>query len=242
MSDILKAIEKEKEYLSYRMNGKEPFHLANAIKEYGFESLDEYFKAKKYYKVSRLPFVVIETTPEQAVAEVLNTIAAKKTAILFAETKETLVWNGDGSKFNDSFCVECNIPVYPLQTGGGTIVSTAGDLNIGICVPQHMGVDALFILSGFADIFRKHTDKEVCVSGNDVLVDGCKVLGSSTYNSNGMFMLITPVSLSEKTELIASICTKHSAKQPSHIDFMDGATLRQEVEQMFLDFCHADQT
>lgn len=233
MNNILKAIEKEKEYLSYRMNGKEPFHLVNAIKEYGFESLDEYFKAKKYYEISCLPFEIIETTPDQAISEVLGVIAEKKTAMLFAVTDKTLVWNGNGSTFNDHFCEVCGIPVYPLHTGGGTIVSTKGDLNIGICVPEQMGMDARFILERFADIFRKHTDKTVEVSGNDVLVDGCKVLGSSTYNTNGMFAFITTVSFSDKTELIAYICTKHSEKQPSHIDFMSSAALRQEVERMF---------
>lgn len=47
MGDIVKAIEKEKEYLEYRKQGKEPFHLVDAIKECGFESLDEYFEEKK---------------------------------------------------------------------------------------------------------------------------------------------------------------------------------------------------
>lgn len=231
MRDILKAIEKEKEYLSYRMAGKEPFHLVNAVKACGFDSLDAYFTAKKDYELSQLSFEVIETTPAMAIADVLNAITRKKTAVLFADTEYTLVWNGNGGAFNESFCEDCGIPVYPLHTGGGTIVSTKGDLNIGICVAQSVGIDAKFVLSGFAEIFRKHTDKTVEVDGNDLLVDGKKVLGSATYNSNGMFVFITPVSMSEKTELIADICLKHSEKQPAHIDFMDNDTLRREVAE-----------
>lgn len=229
MSNILKAMEKEKEYLSYRMEDKEPFHLVDAVKECGFDSLNTYFIAKKNYELSELSFEVIETTPSQAINDVLKTIADKKTAVLFADTNHTLVWTGNQSEFNEGYCNECNIPVYPLHTGGGTIVSTEGDLNIGICVPQSIGVDASFLLNGFADIFRKYTDQTVEVDNNDVLVGGYKVLGSSTYNSNGMFMLITPVSLSAKSDLIANICVKHSEKQPAHIDFMNGATLRQEI-------------
>ena len=232
MGNIVEAIEKEKEYLANRMVGKEPFHLVDAVRECGFQDLKDYFEAKRLYEISLLSFEIIETTPECAIADVMNTIAARKTAMLFAVTDKTLVWNGNGSTFNNHFCEVCGIPVYPLQTGGGTIVSTKGDLNIGICVPERMGMDARFILERLADIFRKHTDKTVEVSGNDVLVDGCKVLGSSTYNGNGMFMFITPVSFSDKTELIANICTKHSEKQPGHIDFMSSAALRQEVERM----------
>ena len=231
MADIVKAIEKEAEYISHRMKGEEPFHFSDAMRECGFDTLEEYFTAKKGYELSALSFEAIETTPEQAISDVLKVIQDKKTAVLFANTERTLVWNGNNSQFNESYCDECGIPVYPLQTGGGTIVSTAGDLNIGICVPNDICADNQFILNGLANIFRKHTDKKVEVNGNDVLVDGFKVLGSSTYNSNGMFMFITPISFSEKSELIASICRKHSEKQPAHVDFMDSTTFRQEVSE-----------
>ena len=229
MTDIVKAIEKEQEYILYRMRDEEPFHLVDAVKDCGFESLAEYFEEKKKYEIANLSFEVIETTPAKAIEDVLKTMTERKTAVLFANTEYTLVWNGNNSTFNETYCDECGIPVYPLQTGGGTIVSTIGDLNIGICVPKSTCIDATFILYRLADIFRKYTDKKVEVNGNDVMIDGYKVLGSSTYENNGMFMLITPVSLSEKSELIASICQKHSEKQPAHIDFMNGATLRREV-------------
>lgn len=231
MGDIVKAIEVEKEYLEYRMKGEEPFHLVDKIKECGFETLAKYFEDKSKYEFKYLTFEVIETTPFEAIAEVLETIAKKKTAVLFADTESTLVWNGEGSEFNEEYCIENSIPVLPLQTKGGTIVSTAGDLNIGICVPETLGKNSRLILSGFVDIFRKHTDKEVIVDGNDILIDGFKVLGSSIYNANGMFMFITPVSLSEKSDLIETICLKKSGKIQKHIEFMDSETLKREVSE-----------
>lgn len=231
MGDIIKAIEKEQEYISYRMKGEEPFHLVDAVRECGFESLEEYFDTKNDYQFKSLNFEVIETTPEQAIMDVLKTINSKKTAVLFADTKYTLVWNGDNSEFNENYCSDCNIPIYPLQTGGGTIVSTEGDLNVGICIPNNIGVTAQYLMNGLANIFRKYTNKPVEVKGNDILVDGYKVLGSSTYNINEMFMFITPISLSEKSELVKNICQKHSEKQPSHIDFVSSELLRLEVSE-----------
>ena len=229
MQDIAKAIERERVYLSYRMKGEEPFHLVDAVKECGFETLDGYFEAKQEYLITHLQYDVVETTPAQAIAEVLNAMTAKKTAVLFADTEYTLVWNGNGSEFNEDYCRACGIPILPLQTNGGTIVSTKGDLNIGICVPDEYVSDVRWFLNGFAKIFRKYTEQAVEVNGNDILVNGFKVLGSSSYRSNGMFTFITPVSLTEKRELIQSICVKHSDKIPAHIDFMDNATLRREV-------------
>ena len=35
MYDIVKAIEKEKNYISYRLQGKEPYHLKDALKDHG---------------------------------------------------------------------------------------------------------------------------------------------------------------------------------------------------------------
>lgn len=231
MGDIEKAIEKEKEYLEYRKQGKEPFHLVDAVKEIGFKSLDDYFKAKAMYEFEHLSFDIIETTPEKAISDVMDCIANKKTAILFTVTPFTLIWNGTNSPFNEVYCEEHQIPVFPLHTGGGTIVSTEGDLNIGICIPKNDRIDVRYFMDGIADILRNFTDNEVIVDGNDVLVGGKKVLGSATYKSNGMFVFITPVSMSEKNDLIDCICIKKSSKFPSHIDFMDANELREEVER-----------
>ena len=229
--DIIGAMEKEREYLSFRMKGEEPFHLVDAVKEYGFDSLKDYFDAKINYQFSQLRFEVVETTPERAISDVMATIEAKKTAILFAVTNKTIVWNGNQGEYNASYCEECGIPIYPLGTNGGTIVSTPGDLNIGICFPEIKGLDAKYILNGFSEIFKKYTNKIIEVDRNDLLIAGRKILGSSVYKQNGMFVFITPVSLSKKENLICEICLKHSTKQPSHIDFMTADILCQEVEQ-----------
>ena len=229
--DIIGAMNKEREYLSFRMKGEEPFHLVDAVKEYGYNSLKDYFDAKRDYEFSQLKFEVVETTPEKAISDVLNAIEKKKTSLLFAITDKALVWNGNNGQYNAESCAECGIPIYPFYTGGGTLVSTPGDLNIGICFPSSLDVETSYILEGFAKIFRKYTDKLVEISGNDVLVGGLKVLGSAVYRENEMFTLITPVSMSDKSELICQICLKHSTKQPGHIDFMTTEQLRQEVER-----------
>ena len=229
--DIIGAINKEREYLSFRAKGEEPYHLVDAVKEFGFESLNEYFSAKRDYEFSQLRFELVETTPERAIADVVATIEAKKTAILFAVTDKTIVWNGNQGDYNASYCEECGIQIYPLGANGGTIVSTPGDLNIGICIPDSYEINSKYILEGFANIFRKYTYKLVEVAGNDVLVGGIKVLGSSEYRTNSMFMFITPVSMSDKTQLICEICKKHSTKQPGHIDFMTAEQLREEVQK-----------
>ena len=91
MKDIVKAIEKEQEYLEYRMKGQEPYHLVDAIKELGFENLAEYFKTKKDYNFKSLQFEIIEESPFNAIEEVLNIIKEQKTAVLFVPTHFTFI-------------------------------------------------------------------------------------------------------------------------------------------------------
>ena len=68
MRDILEAIQKEKEYLSFRMKDEEPYHLVDAVKEYGYNSLDEYFAAKRRYEISHTPVVKVKSAGFNGVA------------------------------------------------------------------------------------------------------------------------------------------------------------------------------
>ena len=102
-------------------------------------------------------------------------------------------------------------------------------MSIGICTPIKNNSTAEYILNELASIFRKHTCKEVVVDGNDILVDGYKVVGSSTYPDTMMFMLVAIISFSEKNDLINTICLKKSSKATGHIDFMSAEALKEEV-------------
>lgn len=230
MADIAKAVEKEQEYLAYRMKGEEPFHLIDAVKECGFDSLAEYFEAKKHYEFEHLDFEVFDVDPEGiGIYYVSKCILEKRTAYIPIDVKYTFVWVGDGSAYNAQYCSDCGIPVYPIHSQGGAIVNAKGDFNVAIIVPNSIGVNAQYFLEKLAGIFQEHTDREIKVVGNDVMLDGQKVLGSSTATNNGMFSFVAAVSLVDKTELISQICTKHSEKIPAYIDFMTCDELEREV-------------
>lgn len=228
--DIIGAINKEREYLSFRMKGEEPYIFQEEIKKYGFESIEDYLKAKKDYEFSLLKFEVINIATEEMVLDIFRAIEQQRTAVLFAETDKTLVWNGTSGNLNIEYCTEFNIPIYEFNNGGGTIVSTRGDLNMAISYPENEKFNSTYMLNKIVEIFEKYTDKPIVASGNDILVDGYKVMGSTMYRVNGMFVFAASVSMSEKNQLISNICLKHSTKQPSYIDFMTADQLREEIE------------
>jgi hypothetical protein len=236
MADIVKAIEKEKEYLSYRMKGEEPFHLVDAIKDCGFETLIEYFIEKPKYYFGNLQFEIIEKKPSVCLAEVQRMMDEKVTGVLFVESDETFVFSGNTKEFNEEYCIENNIPIYYLHTGGGTIVSTAGDFSIGICVPDNAWVHETFILDNIKHIMSKYVNN-VEVNGNDILIDGAKVCGSTYYKKNDMVCFVAHFSFNDNTELIENICSpvqqtyslRRLAKQPSCIMGMTTSELKREV-------------
>lgn len=232
MGDIKKAVEKEKEYLSYRTKGEEPFHLVDAINECGFDSLAAYFEAKKTYEFEHLDFEVFDVDPEGiGIYYVSKCIIEKRTAYIPIDVQYTFVWVGDGSAYNAQYCSDCGIPAYPIHSQGGAIVNAKGDFNVAIVVPESIGVNAEYFLHKLADILQSHTDRKIEVVGNDVLLDGQKVLGSSTATNNDMFSFVAAVSLVDKAELISQICTKHSSKTPAYIDFLTCDELESEVRK-----------
>ena len=81
------------------------------------------------------------------------------------------------------------------------------------------------------NILKKYSSADFSVAGNDILMNGNKILGSAVYRQNGMFVLINYLSFSDKADLIKEVCLKHSTKQPGHIDFMTTEQLRLEVEE-----------
>ena len=239
VTNIVEAIEKEKEYLSYRMKGLEPFHLSDIIKRYGFNSLEEYFREKSKYNFEQLQFEVIEKKPNVCIAEVQRMLDEKITGVLFVESDETFVFSGTTKEFNEEYCIENNIPIYYIYTRGGTIVSTAGDFSVGICVPKEAWVSDTFFLENITTLMSNYMEN-VEVSGNDILLNGEKVCGSAQYKKNGMVCFVAHFSFNDNTELVNLICQSSEApaatyslrrttKPPSCITNMTTNEFKQEV-------------
>lgn len=231
MADIVRAIAKEKEYLKYRMRGEEPFHLVDAVKECGFESLSDYFKAKTKYKFNSLKFVFIEKKPSECIDYFFEMMNSKETGVVFIDSDRTFVFSGESKPYNVEYCEKHSIPIYPLYTPGGAIVSTEGDFSIGICYPETVGAEVEFILSNLKSIFSKYIEG-VTVNGNDILINGKKICGSIMYRRNGMKCFACHFSFKDNSELIEKICNvSGSIKIPTVIDGLTVAMFKKELRE-----------
>lgn len=231
MTDIIKAMTKEEEYLSYRMKGEEPFHLVDAVKECGFDSLDDYFKAKTEHTFNSLNFSFVEKKPSECIDYFFKMMDEKDTGLVFIDSDETFVFSGESKPYNADFCEANNIPIYPLYTKGGAIVSTEGDFSIGLCFPEYVGVDVFFILDKLKGIFSKYMS-EVKVNNNDLLLNGEKICGSIMYHRNGMKCFACHFSFKDNAELIEKICNiSGSIKTPTFITGLTVEMFKKELKK-----------
>jgi hypothetical protein len=231
MTDIVKAIAKEKEYLSYRRKGEEPFHLVDAVKECGFESLSDYFKAKTEYNFNKLAFAYIEKTPAECIDYFFHMMDTKETGIVFIDSPETFVFSGESKPYDTEYCEANHIPVYPLYTRGGAIVSAPGDFSIGLCFPDYLGADVQFVLEKLRNIFGKYMEN-VTVKGNDILLNGDKICGSIMYHQNGMKCFAAHFSFDNHAELIERICgVSGSIKTPTVVHGLTVPVFKEELRQ-----------
>ena len=229
MKDILRAITIEKKYLAHRYKGEYPFHLAEKIAECGFKTLEEYSTAKKAHQFGQLTFGLAYTPPSEAIAEIFRMMEAKETKVLFVESTETFVFTGESKAFDEEYCIENGIAIYPLYTRGGTIVSTQGDFSLVICMPDSVCSDVRHILDGLKAIFDKFMPN-VEGEGNDILMNGGKICGSVGYWQNGMFCFGAHFSFNDNSELIEKICgASGSVKIPAAISGLTPDDFKQEV-------------
>ena len=232
--DIQKAIQYEKTYQEARVKWEYPYHLIDKIQECGFETIKDYRTQKTKYLFESLEFLYIPTTQYECLNDVFKVIKEKTTCFLFADTEQTFIYHGTAD-YNKDYCTNNNILIYEIQTDGGTIISTEGDLSLGICCPIIPGVDAQYILNQLKNILQKHTHLLVEVKRNDILVNNKKILGSSTYPKEDMLMFVCHVSFKDNQELISNICVSNKiGKEVGYIDFLSREKFKQEVSEWLL--------
>lgn len=199
----------------------EDIPFADAIKALGFEDLEDFFNQKSEYEMQNvLKGNVYSVEPKDAMPTLRKLVSSKKFGVVSVYTSETCVHHGrDDSKFLDyDYCSVNNIPIYPYDSFGGNIVATEGDYSFALFIPESIDISTDFVLARIKDILSKHLDG-VTIDNNDILVDGKKVAGTTSFGTNDIYFLICHFSMSSKGKLIENICGKPTTnKEPGYID------------------------
>lgn len=213
--DLLGAIAEENLYLAERRQGIDT-SLPVRLSQYGYDNLDKYFIDKKQYLFSKWsPDVIyydVTVAPQYMEDAIVNT----KYGIYMLESSGIYAFHGNGGIDLD-LCKQLNVIPANMGYNGGIIIGSNEDLAIEILMPTEIDMHGHEILAKFAEIMRKYMSN-VVVDGNDILVDGKKVLGSIERHFRDVYVWAAQVSFADYTEYIPKLCNKISLKRPGYID------------------------
>ena len=211
----------------YDICALEPF-----AKEQGYESGLEYLRDKRDYLLSQwIPKVFRPTLDE--LAEVCATSIKNEECKIIIPYEEGLhVWEGD-QKVDYELCEELGVQVVNASVGGGTFVGSDKDFTMMVVMPRSIGFEYLDILNKLAELISKSVEG-IEVNGNDLLLDGKKVCGTTWNTTENTCIFTCQVTFEDYTEYIEKLCTKKSNKTPSYIN--NSLLTRDQLEKEILNW------
>lgn len=215
MRDIVNAIAEEKKYVSDRMQEIDT-SLRSRLLQYGYDNLDEYFSEKIEYLFNEWKPDVHYIDADFLSNGMEEAIANKEYGIYILAPEKLYAFHGNDDIDYD-MCEELGVRVIELHYQGGTIVGSSEDLGILLVIPNYLQLSSNWIIEHFFNIISKYVDGAE-ILGNDILVNGEKVMGSMNRTVGDSFVWAAQISFGEYDDLITKICNKKSSKEPGKID------------------------
>lgn len=215
MKNLSGAIEEEEKYIKDRLNGINT-SLSEHLSSYGYADLTEYFIDKRDFLFNQWIPEVIYIDVKTLTTELEKAVREEKYGIYISTSNGLYAFHGTDI-IDYELCENLGINIAELYHQGGTIIGSNADLGIEIVAPLDIGLDSNYILNKFYEIISKYVDN-VVIDGNDILVDGKKVMGSMRRNVGKVFVWAAQISFADYSDIIAQVCNKQSNKKPSYID------------------------
>lgn len=230
MKDLIGAIAEEKLYVADRMKQINT-SLIDRLKPFGYETLEEYFDEKGDFLLNGWKPEVFRIDIEEFAEAVEDAIINGKYGIYIPVAKGFYAYHGTDS-IDRELCKKLNVKVVDLNYNGGTIIGSSEDLSIEIVAPSELGIAKNKINEKISKILGNHMEG-VEINGNDILVDGKKIMGSMTRQVKNTFVWAAQISFGEYDSFIKQICSKISSKIPGRIqkEILSRDKLESEVLQ-----------
>lgn len=181
---------------------------------------------------------IAKAKSNEALATIQDFIENKKTGIAYCVHDKKSVFITETDSINADICEELDYTVLDTRHTGGVVVVSEGDISV-----IHFGEIGNDWMHNFARyLIERYRDRGLDASfdGNDVLVDGYKISGLSATPHGHVQYSTIHIGVNTNLDHIKAICKKPMVKVPRGLSEYGITT--EEVEQMFLDFCEADES
>ena len=228
MRNLIEAMAEEQVYVRDRMAGINT-SLPDRLAPFGYSDLTAYFKDKRLYLFDQWKPEVFYVEAATLTTELENAIRDERYGIYISVHDGLYAFHGS-DEIDYDLCEKLGVCVAELYHKGGTIIGSGQDLGIWICAPSELLMSSTEVIAKVHEIISNHVPGAV-IAGNDILVNGEKVMGSMSRSVGKVFVWAAQVSFGEYSDIIAQVCNKQSTKTPGHIDssLLTRDTLEQEV-------------
>lgn len=234
MKNIELAIEKERQYINDKMeNGDPNINFKDYLYEAGYLNIDEFAFDKTSYLLKRqnleMERIFID---KESLDTWVERVLRNEVFFASADTKDTSIGTVAicGSDFNEfDLYRENNVLPIKFNYSRGVNITGINDFNFCICVPLDTCLTMDFILKKLLYfIYKKNPSAEI--DGNDILVDGKKVVGLTNIENPNMCVFIVHVSLTDYVDIIYKLCPPHSGKEPGFLTNITKQEFEEEVQ------------
>lgn len=157
---------------------------------------------------------IIKSTLVNSEEVINNVLIQQKEAVVYCIPDDYCVVIGSNEQVNWDAVYNLGLKYGNVNHEGGVIVTSPGDVEIGIFTKGYHGQD---IRNAIVEkIIAKLAENNIYaqISGNDVLINGRKVVGFGSRMFGDILFTSLQVSVNVNLELIGAVCTKPIIKIP----------------------------
>jgi lipoate-protein ligase A len=157
---------------------------------------------------------LIKTTFDDVTDLITELLQNQEEACVYCISDECAAIVGRNAEANINLATKEHVRLIRINHEGGTIVTSPGDIQIGIFTKGYSGNFYRDKILEDIIMLLKTNGYTAAIVKNDVLVDGKKVIGFGSRMYGNLLYTAIQISININIDLIRQICTKHMEKSP----------------------------
>ena len=213
-SIIAAAIARENRYLADPLASRAKQSFLSQLNELGYASIEQYRKDKQEYLLHKFKFKKLDVSLDSINDTILKITSVPGNYFTFIDIDQLLVLAASDTQYDYEKLRGLSAKVLINQIFNSCIVLDKNDLIFAISVPVNTLINRDYVLSKLVEILKVKDVTDIKISGNDILINGLKVIGSIEFATETQIIIGLFISCSDKYKLISDICLKRSTKIP----------------------------
>ena len=200
MKNLQQAMNEEAAYIADRLSGKNT-SLIDRLIPYGYNDLESYFTDKKNYLFEQWIPEVFYVDEDWLNNKMEPAIANGEYGIYIISPKSEVYAFHGTDEIDIEECENFGVKLIEMHYNGGTIIGSAEDFGIMIVAPADLMLTGDVIMSNFLNIIKQYIP-EVEINGNDIILNGEKIMGSMQRHIERSYVWAAQFSFIEHNNII----------------------------------------